>query len=280
MSGHIPALEKFATVQVVPPVIVGAGHVQSSEIVDLHKFQVFTGRSPLATEVGCAVAHRQSYQLLSDSESNWALIIEDDAEIANTSLLLLRVKEIIHTHSANSPLIVSFYAREVRKRGLGASLIPGAHFVPISISAAVCYLLNKSAAQVILKSQTPIQTTADWPVEPPDVDFVIDVSGLVSHLDEQDRPSTISSSFEFRVGSRWVRFLIWTRIWYLLHKKTYGSYSKFQQKTFKKRLYYHAFMIAESGQESVLSRSRVALSALAWRLLYGPPSKTVSSARP
>jgi hypothetical protein len=61
---------------------------------------------------------------MTDSESNWALIIEDGAEIASTSLLLLRAKEIIHAYSADSPLVVSFHAREVREKGLGASLIP------------------------------------------------------------------------------------------------------------------------------------------------------------
>lgn len=276
---QIPALKKFISVQVVPPVFFCANDFQSVDIVDLHKFQAFAGRSPLAAEVGCAAAHRQAYQLLMDSESNWALIIEDDAEIARFNLLLHRVKEIIHMHPAASPLVVSFYTREVRDKGLGPAFIPGAYFTPISISSAVCYLSNKAAAQVILERQTPIQATADWPVEPPDIDFVIDLSGLVSHPDEENSPSTISSSSDLRIGSRWVRFLIWSGIWYVLHRKTYGNYSAFQQKTFRKRLYYHAFMISESSRESGLSRFRTGTSTLAWRLFFGSPSKTGSSMR-
>ena len=273
---QIPEFEKSVSLYVVPPVIVQETEFQSSELIDLHRFQVFAGRSPLAAEVGCAAAHRNAYQLLLDSESNWALIIEDDAEISNTDLLVRRVEEILQERYGDSPLIVSFYAREIRESGLGASLVPGAHFIPISISSAVCYLLNRAAAQIVLDRQTPIQAAADWPVEPPETDFVIDLKGLVGHLDEEERSSTISAEIESRVGSRWNRYLIWTFLWYLIHKGTYADFAEFQRQTFKKRLYYHAFIVPKNGPESFVGRAFTAMFTLLWKLIYRSPSRVGS----
>ena len=273
---QIAEFERFASLHVVPPVIVKETEFQSSELIDLHRFQVFAGRSPLVAEVGCAAAHRNAYQFLLESESTWALIIEDDAEIPNADLLVQRVEQIILARHGNFPLIVSFYAREIRATGLGTSLVPGAHFIPISISSAVCYLLNKSAAQIILSRQTPIQAAADWPVEPPETDFVIDLKGLVGHLDEKERSSTISAEIESRIGSKWNRYLIWTFLWYLIHKRTYADFAEFQRQTFKKRLYYHAFIVPKNGPESFVGRSSTAIFTLLWKLIYGSPSRVRS----
>lgn len=273
LGKRIPEFERCTCVHVVPSVIVKETEFQSSELIDLHRFQVFAGRSPLAAEVGCAAAHRNAYQLFLDGESTWALIIEDDAEISNAHLLVRRVEEILNARHDEFPLIVSFYAREIRESGLGTLLVPGAHFIPISISSAVCYLLNKAAAQIIVDRQIPIEAAADWPVEPPHTDFVIDLKGLVGHLDEEQRSSTISAEIESRVGSRWNRYLIWTFLWYLIHKRTYADFAEFQRQTFKKRLYYHAFVAPKSGRETFSGRSSVAIFALLWKLIYGSPSR-------
>jgi len=276
LGTQITEIQKFASVHVVPPVIVHESEFQSLALIDLHQFKVFAGRSPLAAEVGCAAAHLSAYRLLLNIESTWALIIEDDVEISNVNLLVRRVEEIISARHGDFPLIVSFYAREVRESGLGTLLVPRAHFIPISILSTVCYLINKAAAQMILDRQTPIQAAADWPVEPPDTDFVIDLNGLVGHLDEEQRSSTISAEIGSRVGSRWNRYLIWSFIWYPMHMRTYANFTEFQRQTFKKLLYYQAFIMPRCGRESLSRRSRTAMLTLLWKIIYGSPFKVRS----
>jgi len=272
LNDQLNEFEKYAPVCVIPPVIIDDLDSLSSEYFDLNRFQIMEGRNPLSGEIGCAAAHVNACQRVMESDANWVLVLEDDAEVTNVHALISRCEEIIGSCGSEQPLVVSFHTRKVQTKGLGPQLAQGVHLLPVAISFTVCYLMNKNAARLLIRSQTPIQSPSDWPVGPPEIGFAIDTDGFVGHPHHNVEKSLIGP-LENRTSSKLIRFQIWSGIWYLKHRKTYGSFENFHKYTFKKRLYYHAYVMTPRDRGNTIRSCVAFASTLLWRILYGLPSK-------
>lgn len=105
-------------------------------------------------EIGCALSHLKIYEKMTNENIGHALILEDDAVLSDS--INEHIKNIIKSNN-NKPNIyllskVESYFPRIIKNNL--------HRV-YDASGAHAYIINKNAAQRILKEQTPIKYEAD-----------------------------------------------------------------------------------------------------------------------
>jgi hypothetical protein len=257
----------FVDFTVIPGVFLGPRETVPAELVDFRGFEILSGKVPLPAEAGCALAHVHACRSLLEGTATWALVLEDDAEISDSDALFRRVQDVANRWTSDRPLIYSFYTRlGVRTGGWGDELLPGAHLLPISTGFTVAYLVNRAAAHLIIDSQSPVRSTADWPVRPPAVHFCLDQTGLVDHLPPEKRASTISAgSDQPRLGSRWTRLQIWTGIWWLRHRRNFAGLGDYWDRMVSKRLYYHAYMRGPGTSVPRPATPAARLAAIVWR---------------
>lgn len=271
----LPEWRKFCTIKFISGVYLSKLEDLAPGVADIERFSVRSGKRVLLSEVGAALAHVDSCKALLASSQEWALVLEDDAEINDLAELISRVGQCIEAFKGNFPTVISFYSRNVRESGKGEELINGVNFIPISIGFTVAYLINRSAAQKIIEAQLPVTSTADWPVGPPTINFAIDKAGLVDHLPPELRQSTISPSGEKRSGSRWTRIQIWSGIWFLRNREFYDGFDDYLTRSFNKRLYYHAYVVPRESQLQLTASSLIVwLSQRLWISLRGAPENT------
>lgn len=258
----------FVDVAVIPGVYLGPRETVPTELVDFRGFEILSGKVPLLSEAGCALAHVAACRSLLEGSAVWALVLEDDAEIADPGALLRRVAEVAARWTDDEPLVYSFYTRlGVRSGGLGDQLLPGANLLPIAVGFTVAYMVNRAAARLIIDSQSPVRSTADWPVRPPDVRFCLDQTGLVDHLPPDQRASTINADPEqTRTGSRWTRVQIWSGIWFLRHRSAFAGPGDYWTRTVTKRLYYHAFMRGPGTSVPRPETASARLATVVWKV--------------
>jgi GR25 family glycosyltransferase involved in LPS biosynthesis len=124
------------------------------------------GRSMLLAEVGCALAHRGAIKeacakFLLNSNLEWCLILEDDANISPQDFL--RIKAQLIGLNQNGAAIVNF-ARDPIITRFWKNGRPRLLKMPYRASLAFCYAVNRSAANAITPSlNAPVACVADWP---------------------------------------------------------------------------------------------------------------------
>lgn len=271
----IPEIEKSCEIVFIPGVYISNLEDLDAGIVDIQLFSIRAGRQVLLTEVGASLAHLESCKALLSTTKEWAIVLEDDAEIVDLAALIARVRQCINAYEGDFPAVISLYSRRVRDSGKGEELVEGVNFIPVSIGFTVAYLINRSGAQKVLDAQRPITSTADWPVDPPNINFAIDTAGTVDHLPPESRQSSISPSGEQRTGSRWTRIQIWSFIWFIRNRKAYAGFDDYRSRTLNRRLFYHAYVLPWEDK-SPLPGSVLAqwLSQRLWIGFRGAPKNT------
>lgn len=119
--------------------------------VDQRLNQIALGRELLVGEIGCALAH---WQVWNSSQSEWILVMEDDASFESdfVSLIEPALERVGNSH----PAIVHLFDRGFRKPA------PRLKRVWHQPAGTVCYAINSKARA--LASGSPVGT-ADWPVQ-------------------------------------------------------------------------------------------------------------------
>lgn len=119
----------------------------------------YAGRSMTAGELGCALSHLRCYEVFLASKADWALILEDDAELPEKLTALL---DKLSEH-ASSWGLDAFNLGPVRKFVLGKPRqVLGYRIVdPVRIWNAHAYLVNRSAAASMLVHNMPVRFMAD-----------------------------------------------------------------------------------------------------------------------
>lgn len=171
------------------------------------------GRAFTRGEIGCALSHRKAYTLLLDSQKSWGLILEDDACLAADALQVLHAAaEWLETDQARL-LLLSPMSAFLQKNG--QPLTTDHRRVKMHRAwNAHGYALNRTAAQLLIKENTPIHLMADdwvayrrackleiWGVDP----FCIGTHELAadSHLeDERSDHRKQRRSWAFRLNKR------------------------------------------------------------------------------
>lgn len=135
------------------------GKSERQAVYDDKSMRHYAGRSMTAGELGCALSHLSCYETFLASDSNWALILEDDAELPDDLTILL--DELIEQASPCG--LDAFSLGPVRKFVFGRSRpVLGYRIVdPIRMWNAHAYLVNRSAAKAMLTHNTPVRFMAD-----------------------------------------------------------------------------------------------------------------------
>jgi hypothetical protein len=124
--------------------------------------EYFTGGELASGEIGCLLSHQEAYKFIVDGNHDWALIIEDDAEIASTitSVHLLnsmadwnkRGYELVHLSPTKGGVVL--YKNNQRT---GKAIVP-----PLHTNA---YWISSKGAQKLRTSKNIIGGLADWPIQ-------------------------------------------------------------------------------------------------------------------
>jgi glycosyl transferase family 25 len=147
-------------VQVMRAVIGAAlDEEQRQAVYDDESMRCHAGRSMTAGELGCALSHLKCYEAFLSSDAQWALILEDDAELPGDLQLLLKRL----TSNAGAWRVDIFNMGPVRKfvhrvlrQVLAYRLVD-----PVRIWNAHAYLINRDAARAMLLMNSPVRYMAD-----------------------------------------------------------------------------------------------------------------------
>jgi glycosyl transferase family 25 len=142
------------------------------KIYSSRRAKVIMGRNLANSEIACALGHIEIYKKFIESGDEWALILEDDTYPTNGFVL-----DKVQFNTLRTPAIVCLqgveYAMKNRKhlpylirsvRDLSPST--GNFFVYEAVGrihGTFSYLINQKAAELALKKQRRIDSTADWP---------------------------------------------------------------------------------------------------------------------
>ena len=119
------------------------------------------GRSLTSPEIACLIGHRQIHNRF---QTEWLLVIEDDAKAIDLSLLD-KVLSQLHTIDSSNPTVISLFGgtnviplNPMRKIQEDLSLVR----LAVPSTGTVSYLINSKARK--LSISTPVITgVADWP---------------------------------------------------------------------------------------------------------------------
>lgn len=124
---------------------------------DYEKSYRILGRKLLSSEVGCALSHRKCYETLLESENEYALILEDDISIIRDlhNLSRYNLDKVLRT---DVPVILflsgDYYYYYKRSEVVSCYDAIGAY----------AYVINKSAARIIIRNGKPFTVADYWDV--------------------------------------------------------------------------------------------------------------------
>jgi GR25 family glycosyltransferase involved in LPS biosynthesis len=187
-------LQRFVIENSLPLELSPAVFLDSQQSTDSLAFEVDCflrlGRGITRSEIGIALAHREIYNRIIKEDLQWAIVFEDDAIVENLELLKLQLENSLQRSVEKPTVMLLFHhAREVLNNEENNFFIKS-KIVP---SYAVAYTLNKAAAQLLLASQFPIKSVADWPLCTHRVDYWLSRGFALAHGSET---SKVSSYFE------------------------------------------------------------------------------------
>lgn len=162
--------------------------------------RVVYGRELRSGEIGCALAHRESYLTFLSSAADWALIFEDDARIVRPDALAAVFAHVTALPAFDEPAILMLYGRQMigdprSKLMLGEVEVQQLILTPMTATA---YFINRTAAQHIIDTGLPLRNPADWPVS---VEGTVRFAGAypwIAMPDEVGAPSSIGERGEAR----------------------------------------------------------------------------------
>jgi len=149
-----------------------------------------TGATALGTaERACALSHRRAQQRLLDSGADHALILEDDALPGE------RLPRFLDEgHHRLAPLVLLFHSRaRVYRRAVPLFGTTVAYPLAIGCTSAVAYTLDRRAATALVRANTPVRRTADWPLDLSGLGAQVVMPMIVGHPPRSDGQSTIAA---------------------------------------------------------------------------------------
>lgn len=181
---------------------------RTADIIDEQQSELLYGRRLSDSELGCAIAHRnavsQANQELSrDDTLEWALIVEDDANLDLKTFR--RIEAELFGAARSSPSLVSFYSVNEFVASQAMCSVDATRTLKAYrywFAGAVCYAVNQSGlAEIHRFSTRPISCVADWPLHYSRLKFFKSVYTRVS---EVEGGSTIGYRPRLGVGNRLV----------------------------------------------------------------------------
>jgi len=210
--------------------------VQSDQVV----FKARHIHSPLRGEVGCALAHRNACESLLASDQGFCAVFEDDVRILDATELAVRMGFFEQVLTQEFACVINLNPDAAkrpiwtRKRNINKEWKPA---IPTYTTSA--YLINRRAAELIIREQTPIRSQADWPFRIDQVVFYQE--GSTGLLRVEEIPSVIDPD---RKRSRFplrIKVGLWTWLWYLRYQDNFSGPADYWARVLKPRLYRHIY---------------------------------------
>lgn len=197
----------------------------NSEEGDARSFYAHTMNRLTSGVLGCALAHRQVATLLLESSYDWAIVLEDDAQIIDAEHIAERAQSFSARVDNSLPMILLFTWNPGFQFVNGRpGLLEGTSICSYTPSSSVAYLVNRGAAKMIVERQTPVAYNADWPLLASEVVFMTDDANPVQHA---DLPSMVDTQGRSQTMPSFWRIRILTLSWYLQHRKSFESFSHY-----------------------------------------------------
>lgn len=147
------------------PAVVGKEVPDWEQLVDLPAY-AWRNRldAPRAGEVGCTLSHLKAMETFLRTDAPWCVILEDDVEVLPECAGILRT--LAAKDDWDLVKLFSFHSgMPVRKRALGPDHHLVVHLARTTSSAA--YVVNRRAAETLLKSMRPISEQVDHALDRP-----------------------------------------------------------------------------------------------------------------
>ena len=120
--------------------------------------------TPRAGEVGCYLSHLKAMETFLRTDAPWCVILEDDVEVLPACADVLR--SLAEKDDWDLVKLFNFHSGlPVKKRALGAGHHLVVHLTRTTSSAA--YVVNRRAAETLLKSMRPITEQVDHALDRP-----------------------------------------------------------------------------------------------------------------
>jgi glycosyl transferase family 25 len=147
------------------PAVMGKDVPDWEKLVDLPSY-AWRNRldMPRAGEVGCYLSHLKAMETFLKTDAPWCVILEDDVEVLPACADVLR--SLAEKDDWDLVKLFNFHSgMPVKKRALGSAHHLVAHLTRTTSSAA--YVVNRRAAETLLKSMRPITEQVDHALDRP-----------------------------------------------------------------------------------------------------------------
>jgi GR25 family glycosyltransferase involved in LPS biosynthesis len=236
-SINLSILENYFEINQIEPLMMSYESETFIEVNKKKEFYCFQGRSPLPGEIGCATSHLEIYRKMIRNNISWSLILEDDAEIVDSTEFFRAIDAYI-SENLQFPAVYSLYTENfpIKSRHLEQAK---KEFIKTKIAppTTVAYLINNQAAKLFLQVQNPIKFVADWPFTGNKCQFYLTTRTLFLHH------NTNSSILVSKNSSRNLpvhrKIAIWSFYWFIKNRKSYGKFSQYIEMMIKPRFLYH-----------------------------------------
>lgn len=160
--------------------------------------RLLLGRDLLRGEVGTSLAHQGVYKDFIQTEDEWAVVLEDDAQVA-TPQFASSIQAIIESEDLNrflnGPLVVLLGYHDYSVLRRPNRLLSRQRTVP---TGAYGYLFNRSACSALLQASR-VDFLADWPLTSRSLNFFALNSPIVQH---SDLAASLSDEASFPLSRR------------------------------------------------------------------------------
>jgi GR25 family glycosyltransferase involved in LPS biosynthesis len=145
-------------------------------------------RQLVLAEIGCALAHLETYRILASLGNRWALILEDDAKLNLDSreqfLNALKHIDRLESEQPEGARVYSFFSRSALVFDDNCTeLFREVVGFP---SEAVAYVINQKAAAILLETNRNLDYVADWPRNTK-IDFFLSSNEFFIHKSGEDK---------------------------------------------------------------------------------------------
>jgi len=238
----------------IPSMMLGRGDLDWSSRVDEKTFIARTGRLPLEGEIGCAAAHVAAYRALLETSHEWALVLESDVCITDQHELSAVVQVVQGNLIPDGHVVSLLTDKWVTTHGsieLEDFVVMRATTAP---HGAVAYILDRTAARLMIEEQTPIGSVSDWPVTINDVDFLFVPLAAIHHpTDELQLQSTVAPGIKRStlVPLR-VRIMMWLGVWYALNRSRFDGLDDYYHRILQPRMHRHMLRFGRRQPRNIL----------------------------
>ncbi|MEY3109360.1 MAG: hypothetical protein RJB43_199 [Verrucomicrobiota bacterium] len=147
------------------PAVMGKDVPDWEKLVDLPSY-AWRNRLdiPRAGEVGCTLSHLKAMETFLKTDAPWCVILEDDVEVLPACAEVLR--SLAEKDDWDLVKLFNFHSgMPIKKRALGSAHHLVVHLTRTTSSAA--YVVNRRAAETLLKSMRPITEQVDHALDRP-----------------------------------------------------------------------------------------------------------------